>query len=362
MPLKKGYSEKTLGDNVRQLMKEGYPQNQALAIALEIQKKSMDRKPSSESILDSETFQVQTAVDKLSQIDFVELERKMQEIEPMEDENGRMSKRYPMGSIVDIAPSGKHLIYYTTETDNQQLVEDVKFWNMFMDNLEDFPNETHIENEEDQIIIVSNSSDYTDYQVEIEIDNSKDSADTTTSWGDVDKIALRDKIMESSNPAELVKEAYLIVDDSWKDAPSVALEYPHHMIKDGKLIVSKDGVETALSFLMRIDPENITAKNHLERHYKELDLNLENFNLINAQKKTGASTPARKGCDPVLLETMLQLQPQRIVYVSCNPATLARDLRILEDGGYHTKEVQPVDMFPHTGHVESVVLMSRVEK
>lgn len=62
--------------------------------------------------------------------------------------------------------------------------------------------------------------------------------------------------------------------------------------------------------------------------------------------------PPRKGCDEALLNTILAEKPQRIVYVSCNPATLARDLRVLEDGGYHTKEVQPVDMFPHTAHVE----------
>ena len=69
--------------------------------------------------------------------------------------------------------------------------------------------------------------------------------------------------------------------------------------------------------------------------------------------------PPRKGCDPALLETMIAMKPNRIVYVSCNPATLARDLRILEDGGFRTVEVQPVDMFPHTTHVECVILMAR---
>lgn len=64
--------------------------------------------------------------------------------------------------------------------------------------------------------------------------------------------------------------------------------------------------------------------------------------------------PPRKGCDESLLRTIIDMKPRKVVYVSCNPATLARDLRILEDGGYKTVEVQPVDMFPHTTHCEAV--------
>jgi 23S rRNA (uracil1939-C5)-methyltransferase len=64
--------------------------------------------------------------------------------------------------------------------------------------------------------------------------------------------------------------------------------------------------------------------------------------------------PPRKGCDEALLQTIIEMKPKKVVYVSCNPATLARDLRILEDGGYKTAEVQPVDMFPQTTHCEAV--------
>lgn len=70
--------------------------------------------------------------------------------------------------------------------------------------------------------------------------------------------------------------------------------------------------------------------------------------------------PPRKGCDAALLKTIIEMKPKRVVYVSCNPATLARDLGILEADDYQTVEVQPVDMFPMTMHVECVVLMSRV--
>jgi len=68
--------------------------------------------------------------------------------------------------------------------------------------------------------------------------------------------------------------------------------------------------------------------------------------------------PPRKGCDEALLQTIIELKPKRMVYVSCNPSTLARDLRVLEDGGFRTVEVQPVDMFPQTMHVESIIMMT----
>lgn len=68
--------------------------------------------------------------------------------------------------------------------------------------------------------------------------------------------------------------------------------------------------------------------------------------------------PPRKGCDEQCLSTMLAMKPQRIVYVSCDSATLARDLRILVDGGYELRKVRAFDQFAHTGHVETVVKLS----
>ena len=67
--------------------------------------------------------------------------------------------------------------------------------------------------------------------------------------------------------------------------------------------------------------------------------------------------PPRKGCDKRVLDAIISIKPERIVYVSCNPTTLARDLKILVENGYMVKEVQPVDMFPHTAHIESVTLL-----
>ena len=71
--------------------------------------------------------------------------------------------------------------------------------------------------------------------------------------------------------------------------------------------------------------------------------------------------PPRKGCDQATLSAIVQMAPRRLVYVSCNPATAARDAAILAKAGYQVEKVQPVDMFPRTGHVETVVLLSKGE-
>ncbi|MEA4849276.1 MAG: 23S rRNA (uracil(1939)-C(5))-methyltransferase RlmD [Clostridiaceae bacterium] len=70
--------------------------------------------------------------------------------------------------------------------------------------------------------------------------------------------------------------------------------------------------------------------------------------------------PPRKGCDERLLDVIVQMAPEKVVYVSCNPATLARDLKYLAGRGYEVKKVQPVDMFPQTVHTEVVVLLQKI--
>ncbi len=97
--------------------------------------------------------------------------------------------------------------------------------------------------------------------------------------------------------------------------------------------------------------------------------------IINAEFFTGASEdvapklptpdviivdPPRKGCDEKLISTILEVKPRRLVYVSCDPATLARDLKILTAGVFTLNRVRPVDQFIHSGHVETVVLLTRV--
>ena len=72
--------------------------------------------------------------------------------------------------------------------------------------------------------------------------------------------------------------------------------------------------------------------------------------------------PPRKGCDPLCLDTIIRMSPERVVYVSCDSATLARDVKYLGENGYEVKRVRCCDMFGHSGHVETVVLMSKVKE
>ena len=69
--------------------------------------------------------------------------------------------------------------------------------------------------------------------------------------------------------------------------------------------------------------------------------------------------PPRAGSDERFLRSLLKCAPARVVYISCDPATLARDLKILTAGGYKAEKIQPVDMFPWTEHVETVVKLIR---
>lgn len=70
--------------------------------------------------------------------------------------------------------------------------------------------------------------------------------------------------------------------------------------------------------------------------------------------------PPRKGCDLAFIEQLLEFNPRKIIYVSCDPATQARDLKYFVEKAYQLKEVQPFDLFPHTRHIESVAILARI--
>lgn len=121
-------------------------------------------------------------------------------------------------------------------------------------------------------------------------------------------------------------------------------------IEDAKTNAALNGITNAEFFVGK-------AEEVLPQFYNsdDLDAGMRHPDVI-------VVDPPRKGCDEQCLSTMLAMKPQRIVYVSCDSATLARDLRILVDGGYELRKVRAFDQFAHTGHVETVCLMSRKEK
>ncbi|MBE6677826.1 MAG: hypothetical protein E7597_03425 [Ruminococcaceae bacterium] len=82
-------------------------------------------------------------------------------------------------------------------------------------------------------------------------------------------------------------------------------------------------------------------------------------NAFGKKPDTVLLDPPRAGLAPQLVKTLIEEAPKKIVYISCNPATLARDIALFTAGGYRVEKVATVDMFPRTGHVESVVCLSR---
>ena len=98
------------------------------------------------------------------------------------------------------------------------------------------------------------------------------------------------------------------------------------------------------------------AEEVLPEYYKEYE---KTHNGEAAHADVIVVDPPRKGCEESLLQTIVDMQPEKVVYVSCDSATLARDVKFLRTNGYELKDVTPVDQFPHTVHVETVVLLSK---
>ena len=123
-------------------------------------------------------------------------------------------------------------------------------------------------------------------------------------------------------------------------------------VKDGKMTIHVSLASKKIVNLFVGKAEEV-----LPRYY-------ENYKQEHGGEKAYADVivvdPPRKGCDETLLATMVQMQPERIVYVSCDSATLARDLKYLCENGYELKKVRAVDMFPNTVHVETVCLLSKL--
>ena len=126
------------------------------------------------------------------------------------------------------------------------------------------------------------------------------------------------------------------------------VEIVEQAIEDAKKNTQNNNITNAKFFVGK-------AEEVLPKFYKEADASEHDM----LHPDVICVDPPRKGCDEACLETMVQMSPKRIVYVSCDSATLARDLKYLCEHGYVLKKVRPVDQFAHTTHVETVVLLSK---
>jgi 23S rRNA (uracil1939-C5)-methyltransferase len=135
------------------------------------------------------------------------------------------------------------------------------------------------------------------------------------------------------------------------------------------------GAGTLTAFLSEA-AKHVTAVEEWPQASKYLKINAELNGLNNITGHSGSAEdvsealsgekfntivldPPRTGCDPRVIAAIIKISPQKIVYVSCGPATLARDIKSLMSNGYAIRNIQPFDMFPQTGHVETVVTMAR---
>lgn len=132
-------------------------------------------------------------------------------------------------------------------------------------------------------------------------------------------------------------------------------------IEDAKNNAAINGIDNAEFFVGK-------AEEVVPHFYEEMARLAADISATEAQREEARKSitpdvvvvdPPRKGCDESLLDTIVKMSPERIVYVSCDSATLARDLGLLAAKGYKTVKVQPVDQFSHTVHVETVVLLSQ---
>ncbi len=129
-----------------------------------------------------------------------------------------------------------------------------------------------------------------------------------------------------------------------KNAKQVyGVESVHQAVLDAKENASGNGIDNAEFFVGRVEDV-------LPRKYEEKGISADVIVI----------DPPRKGCDDACLRTMIGIKPQRIVYVSCDPATLARDLAVLCEGGYEIERLRTVDLFPMTIHIEVVCLLSKL--
>ena len=136
----------------------------------------------------------------------------------------------------------------------------------------------------------------------------------------------------------------------------IGIEYVPEAIEDAKVNSAINHIDNTIFYAG--DMKDVLNEEFIRRHGHP-DLNAS-FISKHGQPDIIITDPPRAGMHPDVVQTILQASPERIVYVSCNSATQARDLQMM-DSAYEVIAVQPVDMFPHTHHVENIVLLRKRE-
>ena len=128
-------------------------------------------------------------------------------------------------------------------------------------------------------------------------------------------------------------------------------------VEDAKINAKNNGIDNATFYTGKAEDIKLSEEPDVSTDRGELS---KDDTIVLPRPDVIVIDPPRKGCDEVLIDTILKAKPLRIVYVSCDPATLSRDLKLLTAGGYRLDEVTPVDMFPHSIHCECAVALHRV--
>ncbi len=128
-------------------------------------------------------------------------------------------------------------------------------------------------------------------------------------------------------------------------------------VEDAKINAKNNGIDNATFYTGKAEDIKLSEEPDVSTDRGEL---YKDDTIVLPRPDVIVIDPPRKGCDEVLIDTILKAKPLRIVYVSCDPATLSRDLKLLTAGGYRLDEVTPVDMFPHSIHCECAVALHRV--
>lgn len=128
------------------------------------------------------------------------------------------------------------------------------------------------------------------------------------------------------------------------------------MAKDVELVVGVESNESS------IEDANVNAKINGIKNAKFIKSDAGRYMQMAANEGAKINTmiidPPRAGCDRKVIASIIKLKPEKLIYVSCNIETQARDLAALTKNGYKVFRIQPIDMFPHTRHIETVVLLT----